>query len=406
MPTFWPEFSPSSFHKNYETSSGLPSRERCSLCHLHRYAHSECIEQRHIALIIIHSVEMSWFSSELSEVPSDSYSEIGLSGFRGRQCEERTRLVQGGAIKKEAIRLSKQEMVSVQTISSTSSLHEFSGIKAQSTEGSRLRQLHQHLAGGKEGPSLVGENLCQWNRWRLLPAEPQVIVKTDVSCRGWGAFCQGESAGGCWSNEESQFHIYMLELLAVEYAINAFLKTTEVSAVQIRSDSTVAAYINRMGGTRSQQLTDLTKIIWDWCIQRQIEISAQHLPGKLNVTASFLSRHLRDRIDWILYPDLFAKINSRWGPLEIDLFASRFSAQLPHFYSWRADPEAVAMDAFMQRWTGVKAFTHPPWCLVSRVLQKVTLERATLVLITPLWRTQPWFPVTISMLTDHPSSFQ
>ena len=65
-----------------------------------------------------------------------------------------------------------------------------------------------------------------------------------------------------WSNEESQFHINMLELLAVEYAIKAFLKTTEVSAVQILSDSrTVVAYINWMGCTRSQQLTDLTKKI-------------------------------------------------------------------------------------------------------------------------------------------------
>ena len=116
----------------------------------------------------------------------------------------------------------------------------------------------------------------------------------------------------------------------------------------------------------------------------------------------FLSRHLQDRTDWILHPDLFAKINSRWGPLEIDLFTSRFSAQLPHFYSWRADPEAVATDAFMQRWTGVIAFAHPPWCLVSRVLQKVRLERGPLVLITPLWRTQLSFLVTISMLIDHP----
>ena len=28
LPTFWPEFSPSSFHKNYETSSGRASFKR------------------------------------------------------------------------------------------------------------------------------------------------------------------------------------------------------------------------------------------------------------------------------------------------------------------------------------------------------------------------------------------
>jgi len=35
------------------------------------------------------------------------------------------------------------------------------------------------------------------------------------------------------------------------------------------------------------------------------------------------------------------------GPLEVDLFASRLNKQPPQFYSWRADPEATAMDAFM-----------------------------------------------------------
>ena len=66
-----------------------------SSCHLHRrHAHSECI-QRDVTEAHNtdhHSVGMPKFSSELSEVPSDSYSEIGLSGFRGRQCEARTQL--------------------------------------------------------------------------------------------------------------------------------------------------------------------------------------------------------------------------------------------------------------------------------------------------------------------------
>jgi len=39
------------------------------------------------------------------------------------------------------------------------------------------------------------------------------------------------------------------------------------------------------------------------------------------------------------------------GPLEVDLFASCLTKQLPQFYSWRADPEAAATDAFMQDWS-------------------------------------------------------
>ena len=66
------------------------------------------------------------------------------------------------------------------------------------------------------------------------------------------------------------------------------------------------------------------------------------------------------------------------------------------------DPEAVAKDAFSQAWRGKAVFAHPPWCLIARTLQKVKLEGATLVLITPLWKAQPWFPLILEMLIDLP----
>ena len=246
-------------------------------------------------------------------------------------------------------------------------------------------------------------SLEQWNGRKMRAMEPQIVIETDASCMGWGAFCQGESTGGCWSNEERQLHINVLELLAVWYGLRAFLKNPQVRAVLIHSDNTtVVAYINKMGGTRSQDLMVLARKIWAWCLDQHIEISAQHVPGKLNIKADFLSRYLRDRTDWILHPDLFARINDQWGPLKVDLFASRFSTQLPKFYSWRADPGAVATDAFRQSWKEVGLFAHPPWCLIARVLQKVRLEEATLVVVTPLWRAQPWFPVIVSMLVDLP----
>ncbi len=68
--------------------------------------------------------------------------------------------------------------------------------------------------------------------------------------------------------------------------------------------------MNKMGGSRSSPLMELTKIS-SWCLAHSLEIKAQHLPGKVNVTADYL----RDRKDWILDPGLFALLNKRWGPL-------------------------------------------------------------------------------------------
>jgi len=51
------------------------------------------------------------------------------------------------------------------------------------------------------------------------------------------------------------------------------------------------------------------------------------------------------------------------GPLEMDLFTSHLTRQLPHFYSWRADPEAMATDAFMRDWSQQQGFANPrPLC--------------------------------------------
>ena len=87
------------------------------------------------------------------------------------------------------------------------------------------------------------------------------------------------------------------------------------------------------------------------------------------------------------------------GPLEVDLFASRLTMQLPRFYSWRPGPQAEAMDAFMQNWTPVQGFANPPWCLIHHCLTKV---RTQIVLVTLLWKTQPWFPLVLELLEDYP----
>ena len=58
---------------------------------------------------------------------------------------------------------------------------------------------------------------------------------------------------------------------------------------------------------------------------------------------------MRDRYDWKLNPHVFNQINKMFGPLAMDLFASRLTAQLPRFFSCFPDPQAIATDAFLQK---------------------------------------------------------
>ena len=127
-----------------------------------------------------------------------------------------------------------------------------------------------------------------------------------------------------------------------------------------------------------------------WCLARNITLRAYHLPGALNEKADEESRIMKDRSDWMLCRETFRRIQTQFGPLDIDLFASRLTKQLPTYFSWRPDPQALETDAFSMNWEGLKAYANPPWHLISRVLCQVREQAATIkiVLVAPVWKTQ------------------
>ena len=63
-----------------------------------------------------------------------------------------------------------------------------------------------------------------------------------------------------------------------------------------------------------------------------------------------------------------------------------------------------ATDAFLQYWRQVKGYTNSPWNLVGRVPSKVKSKKVQLVLIAPVWPSQPWYPRLLSPLVAQPLS--
>ena len=135
---------------------------------------------------------------------------------------------------------------------------------------------------------------------------------------------------------------------------------------------------------------DLAKNQWMWCLERNIHITAQHLPGVQNTIADAESQAMIDRSDWQLNPVLFNRIVNLFGPIEVDMFASRLTTQCPVYYSWRPDPYAAATDAFVQNWSQIRGYANPPWNMIGRVLSQVQTQQAQMVLVAPVWKTQPW----------------
>ena len=247
------------------------------------------------------------------------------------------------------------------------------------------------------------QRLSMWNGRTLLKHRQQLVIQSDASLTGWGAVCEGVRTGGPWSPEEQRFHINCLELTAAILAVRAFAKDRSGISILLQLDNqTAVAYVNHLGGTVSLQLVKLAKTLWLWALQRDIMLSAQHIPGENNQVADAESRVTVDRLDWKLSVAVFQKINAVWGPLEVDLFATRLSTQLDRFFSWRPDPLAEATNAFQQDWGPLKAYANPPWCLMGRVLKQVKAQQAQVTLVAPVWKGQPWYPVLLEMLWDFP----
>ena len=144
------------------------------------------------------------------------------------------------------------------------------------------------------------------------------------------------------------------------------------------------AYVNNMGGTVSTQATLIARELWIY-----ISLSAQYFLGKDNTIADQESGEVKGHTDWLLNREVFRKILHRFPCLNVDLFASRLTYQLPRFFSWRPDPAAEATDAFQKNWKSLSGYTNPPWNLVGRVLAMVENQQAKVVLVAPIWPSQP-----------------
>ena len=132
-----------------------------------------------------------------------------------------------------------------------------------------------------------------------------------------------------------------------------------------------------------------------WCLERNIHITAQYLPGVQNTIADAESRTIVDRFDWKLNLNLYRRIDHLFCPIEVDLFASRLTAQCPVYFSWRPDSYATVTDTFLQDWSQGISFANPPWGLIGCVLSQAQSQNAHLVLLAPfmgcpLLKLQTW----------------
>ena len=239
----------------------------------------------------------------------------------------------------------------------------------------------------------------------ILIKSPDRKIESDSSMIGYGAHdvTNNTKISGVWSVEEKENHINFLELKAAFLALKAFCNGANDEHIQLYLDNTTAIkYLNKMGG-RKKLLNKLAKDIWLWCIERNIWLSAFFIKGTSNLTADALSRFkLNADMEWMVSKDIFDKIMLKFGPCDIDLFASKYNYRLENYVSFGPDVNAFAINAFSLTWNNFYAYLFPPFSVLSAVLQKICQEKATAVIVAPLFSTQPWFPLLLQLVCDQP----
>lgn len=239
--------------------------------------------------------------------------------------------------------------------------------------------------------------------WRSLRSSSDVgrplwlprlgVLTTDASPYGWGGHWDDEvPAKGLFAEPTRHLHINVKEIEAVTLSLLALSPHCGIAEgeVALRIDSTVALYCINSFSSRSPLLVAALRRLYAVAKRLSITISGTWVASVANIRANALSRD-QDRTDWRLAPYLFQVLSLRYGPFDVDLFATNLNAHCPTFYSSPASPGCAAIDALVQSWAAGNLWANPPFSKIELVLDKVIADKATVAVILPVWTNQPWW---------------
>ena len=224
--------------------------------------------------------------------------------------------------------------------------------------------------------------------------EPSVTVRTDASLTGWGfQASDGFQGQGLWTPELAALHINAREL-SVPLLYLRQVPSVRDRAIMFSLDNQVAVRcINRQGSPRSLSLQSVAEALFVLAHSRRLCLKASFLPGRANVWADALSRHKASSVEWSLTPVAFQDLVDLFGLPQVDLFASVANHRLPLFLSRVHRTPAGGPDAFLvdwSRWSFLYLFPPPASSVLLRVLARLRRFVGRVLLIAPLWRSQPW----------------
>ena len=118
-----------------------------------------------------------------------------------------------------------------------------------------------------------------------------------------------------------------------------------------------------------------------------------------NVVAIAESQTMTNRSDWQLNPVIFGTI------AEVCVTSD---GSVPSLFQLATRSLCGGNRCLLQDWSQTKGYANPPWNLIGRVLSKAQMNQAHIILVAPVWKTQPWclllLLINCSSTSDQPPS--
>jgi hypothetical protein len=113
-----------------------------------------------------------------------------------------------------------------------------------------------------------------------------------------------------------------------------------------------------------------------------------------------------DSDDWSIDDASFQKLNRKYGPFTIDLFAAENNAKVKRFYSEFFSQSSKGVNAFCHSWDGEMAWVCPPIKCIINAVFKIEKTEGSGVLLIPKWPTARFWPIIFPDGTNPRSVFK
>jgi hypothetical protein len=202
---------------------------------------------------------------------------------------------------------------------------------------------------------------------------------------------------GQWKQDEMNRSSTWRELEAARRVFEVFANELEGKQFTWKTDSLNAVRILKTG-SMINDLQEVTIKLRLWKSEFCVQINGKWIARQFNRQADRLSRCV-DYDDWSITQEAFLQIDSKWGPFQIDRFASLQNRKTERFNSQFAEKQTDGVDAFKQDWAfsqnieeKINNWICPPVKVILSVLKKIKADKVTGTLVVPYWESAFYWP--------------